>query len=686
MFILVAVAGVGGAAVADPVGARTAATSTAPPTTSAAPQTLTWSDATLIDTLQPFATGLLTDQLVCPSQYLCLAGDSAGLEFSPAPAQGGSWQSLKLSPRTDTGGVVSLSCPTVNFCAAVMRHQSSSGSELLVSARPTDGSAWRLVQSSTPITAITCTGPHACLGEVGSHLIGSATPARPGARWQRLAAPAGLAQVNCFAAGFCLALNGARNGFSSRVFTTWAPLGGRWRSSSSANMGFSHGEGDSADAVSCPSSRFCLISDAYEAVVSRDPLATHAGWSRITSHNGPSNFPEACTTTTCVDFGNTGPSADEALLDTPAPGAQGSSTTQFLPEFVPDAEEPYTPTCAPAGLCVFTDIAGSIWANRHPGVAGSAWRQVSLGHQYTGVADVSCVAAGCVAADDSGALLGSAGPNGPWSLLSRPAHNDAGGTVVACSPDRFCVHTGGASSYDLSTHTLTTGAGDAGYGATSASCPSRLLCVIARQEDDDVAVSTNPDAGSAQVWTPVPIATNFAQPSHCDDCGPPPLYVSCPDDGFCVLADPEAGVFVGRGEGDLDQASAWSQAMPVSVSGIVNGIACPSETACLLSSTRDVYSYDPATNAIAELVTLPRPEATASLSCTSVAFCVAVAGSDAYAGTATAGNWTQTPLEPGGPRPPWLRTPPALTTVSCVDGEGCVVFDDQGYAFRATPG
>ena len=121
-------------------------------------------------------------RLSCPSESLCVGLDEAGnVLTSTSPTGGaGGWTITHL----DTGGVSSLSCPSVSFCIAV------GGSSVLSSTDPTGGaSAWTLQQevffsNETSYGGVACASPSLCVvtGSNG-HVAESTNPTGGAGAW-----------------------------------------------------------------------------------------------------------------------------------------------------------------------------------------------------------------------------------------------------------------------------------------------------------------------------------------------------------------------------------------------------------------------------------------------------------------------------------------------------------------------
>jgi hypothetical protein len=121
-------------------------------------------------------------RLSCPSESLCVGLDEAGnVLTSTSPTGGtGGWTITHL----DTGGVSSLSCPSVSFCIAV------GGSSVLSSTDPTGGaSAWTLQQevffsNETSYGGVACASPLLCVvtGSNG-HVAESTNPTGGAGAW-----------------------------------------------------------------------------------------------------------------------------------------------------------------------------------------------------------------------------------------------------------------------------------------------------------------------------------------------------------------------------------------------------------------------------------------------------------------------------------------------------------------------
>jgi hypothetical protein len=188
----------------------------------------------------------------CPSGSFCAAVDSAG---NAVTFNGSGW-----SAPTGIDGAVALSsvsCPSMSFCVAV----DSAGNALTF-----DGTAWsapRSIDATITLSSVSCPSASFCVAvdQSGNALTYN------GSTWS---APASidpghsLSSVSCPSASFCVAVDKTGNEVTDS--------GGTWSAAASIDPG------RSLSSVSCPSASFCLAVDINAYFV------THEGgsWSSPT--------------------------------------------------------------------------------------------------------------------------------------------------------------------------------------------------------------------------------------------------------------------------------------------------------------------------------------------------------------------------------------------------------------------
>lgn len=211
----------------------------------------------------------------CPSTSFCMAvgyveeGTSGDVGALAERWDGRSW-SLVASPSSSDAAhedlLYGVSCTSPTFCLAV---GSSGGSSALVERW--DGHAWSVRPSydkaggDTQLSAVSCVGASACMavGNAWSTSAGSPVAERWNGSSAVLSSASGtgsLEGVSCVSSTFCLAVGQQGAPVASALAERWNGRG--WTAVPSANVG-SNLYGTSPQAVSCSSTRFCLVVGAY---------------------------------------------------------------------------------------------------------------------------------------------------------------------------------------------------------------------------------------------------------------------------------------------------------------------------------------------------------------------------------------------------------------------------------------
>jgi peptidylprolyl isomerase len=248
--------------------------------------------------------------LSCPSVTLCLLVTPGALYASSSPLTG-PWVSELTVSAPDY--LRDISCPDVDFCAAVLSHDPDptsadpgrTTSSVVISTQPLDGArTWSTTEVTPPdndvsLSAIACPSPHLCVvgggyGEVGSWIETSSDPTGGSSMWsggaldQALGASGpsqyALIDLGCPTPGFCVGfLEDGQLKVSDDPaggFQTWHTLPGGYEANgvawctaprqcavadagtfSSVTAKSSPVVGDSPEVESCLSLAFCVSID-----------------------------------------------------------------------------------------------------------------------------------------------------------------------------------------------------------------------------------------------------------------------------------------------------------------------------------------------------------------------------------------------------------------------------------------
>lgn len=222
----------------------------------------------------------------CPSSRLCVAVDDKGNALASAdPGDSASvWRKTPLGSSAYT--LLSISCPTVSFCAASGYHKQglSEYGEVSISTNPTGGPhAWRTIRPKTHEPTglyISCPSARLCVAEGHAELL-ALTDLSGGSGAGKDAyipgedAPGrGLVSISCPAVRLCVAIDNPLNAGIAHAFTSIDPTGGArtWIRSTVSAIG-SDEEQHYLTGLSCLT-KLCIAIDNFgEDYVTTDPAA-----------------------------------------------------------------------------------------------------------------------------------------------------------------------------------------------------------------------------------------------------------------------------------------------------------------------------------------------------------------------------------------------------------------------------
>jgi hypothetical protein len=232
--------------------------------------------ATSWTTLHVLGGAALT-QISCPSESLCVAGDSIGdvVASSDPQAGAGAWHPSLIGepPSCDKydcyyDSIISVSCASDHFCAA------TDGAELWVSTDPTGGAgAWRRTTLPSSGSRLSCPTASLCVLASAGSIEATADPASPSPHWIATPLPATptritplISDLSCTTSLLCIAVDSA-GGYAFAGDPTGGA--GAW---TIAKIDFQAGSGvlpqpSSLDAVSCQPGGLCVAVDGLGRVL-----------------------------------------------------------------------------------------------------------------------------------------------------------------------------------------------------------------------------------------------------------------------------------------------------------------------------------------------------------------------------------------------------------------------------------
>jgi hypothetical protein len=216
----------------------------------------------------------------CASENFCALTTYDGWIFASSDPTGGSktWLPVNVNGQGQKGAthLISISCPSPSFCAAVSGgSNNSNGGLVLTSTNPAVGQ-WQTTQlgSQLDLRSISCGTPSLCvIAARGGRLFDSADPTGGASAWNEVTTPAGsgdLEGASCVSTVFCAVGN-----MTGNILTTRNPLAGVGAAWNEANAGGSV----QITSVSCPTESACVAVDNNGDVESStDPTGGASSW------------------------------------------------------------------------------------------------------------------------------------------------------------------------------------------------------------------------------------------------------------------------------------------------------------------------------------------------------------------------------------------------------------------------
>jgi hypothetical protein len=563
--------------------------------------------------------------------------------------------SAPVSVDVANGTLLSISCPSASFCAAV-----DQSGNVVTSTNPTGGpSAWTAASidaGNSAFFSVSCPSTSLCVAvDASGNALKSTTPTGAWSPPAKISASS-LLGVSCPSTSLCVAVNG-----DGDVLTS-TDGGSSWNSPlnvDGTNLLIS---------VSCASETLCVAVDQNgNAVTSKDPAAVSPIWTTTVADSGAVFDAVSCApgTTDCVavEYGGNAVSSTDGGSTWSSPAALGAHLAGV--------------SCSSASLCVAVDDAGNVWSSTDPTNAPPTWNSASIDasvqHYMTAV---SCASASfCVAVDSNGSALTSTDPTGDatkWTTAEIDASNGEPREIfgISCASTSLCV--GVDDSGNVLTSTDPAG-GAAAWSLTnigtatsleSISCPTASLCVVG-DGNGNVYTSTNP-TGGASAWNG-PVSLGLDQE----------FGVSCPTEALCVAVNQDGSI---ASSTDPTNAGAWNVQH---VDGnTITSVSCPTESFCM--AVDDVGNFMTSTDPALDSWTSPTTIGDIhsldllAVACPSTSLCVVGDG---------AGN-VLTSTDPTALSPSWtsahLEDNNGIGPITCPTTGLCVAVDGSGNVISST--
>jgi hypothetical protein len=326
--------------------------------------------------------GGLLEHVSCASWGFCVALDGGEAITSADPTGGpAAWSATPIANSPSLDGA---SCPAMNLCVLV-----DSDSKVVTSTEPTaEAGAWRITPlevGHSDLRGVSCASVDLCVWvDDAGNVVSSTDPTAGASAWIESHVDAHrLDGVSCPSAAFCVAVDEAGNVVTSTDPTAGA---GAWSvtnvdaeiplkgiSCASVNLCVAidrEGHAVASDnptggasawhvsslgdsflgGVSCPSERYCIVTDSNEVLTSIDP--SEGRWIAQPAASFSLGAISCSTVSLCVAVG----SGAEAIVAWSEPTAHGPSWSQAGFELNPLSG---TSCAAGGGLCMVTSVGGN---------------------------------------------------------------------------------------------------------------------------------------------------------------------------------------------------------------------------------------------------------------------------------------------------------------------------------------
>jgi hypothetical protein len=218
---------------------------------------------------------------------------------------------------------------------------------------------------------------------------------------------------------------------------------------------------------------------------------------------------------------------------------------------------------------------------------------------------------------------------------------------------------------------------------TGISCPSATLCVAV--DASGRVLHTATPLGGVAGWTK-PVSVDSATLTGGGAAGF--SSIDCPTTTFCMAVDNAANGQVAYTTNPTGPASAWTLTT-VGSGVLLDAVACPTTTLCVIGGTNAYFSTDPTGGATAWKATAalsPGSSVIASLACNTIKLCVGVGYGNSGVGLSvgsaapTTTTWSQGLI---GSDPP-AQYAGTIDSVACPKRNFCVAVDGGSNAYTST--
>ncbi len=355
--------------------------------------------------------------------FCCTLPLLATLAAPASSAAGAKWTLRQLPPMTpyevekESGPPMSgVSCPSESLCVAVgsagIDTSTGAADPLAFSQAPTGGLAeWHVVTPPPPsgvaerfnLSAISCASKKLCVAVSNKGFIYVSTePTGAATAWSPtvIKEGRGISDVSCPTASFCAAVGGK----GGKVFTSTDPISGSWQMSQLAGSPELRG-------VSCGTPSLCVAIGKVGAsdtqvgegriFVSTNPTGGPSTWQEAGSPSGPAGLQGVdCVSTLLCAAGNA--NGDVLTSTDPSGAASWSETNAGTSMRITSV------FCPTASRCVAVDDNGDVLTSTDPSGGIGAWQVESLVPALREPPDNALFAASC-ASTSLCALVGADG-------------------------------------------------------------------------------------------------------------------------------------------------------------------------------------------------------------------------------------------------------------------------------------
>ncbi len=469
--------------------------------------------------------------------------------------------------------------------------------------------------------------------------------------WKGPSAKPGEA-VDCPTTGLCLLAAGEHSGYGGSLYYATS-IGGSWSEAYSPSYG--------VDAISCPSTSFCLDGQDGAGYYRYATSPASSSWTLLDQGNAAMKGVDCLSSSFCAIADNSG-RVHVATSETQI------KSTSWTETDVDGSTALNGIACTSTTSCVAVDAAGHV-VNLVIGSNGAATASKQDIDGSTSINAITCTGnATCVAVDTSGSIFISANNGTSWEK-DEVVSGDL--TAVSCSTSVLCMtvnNDGYVTAFDPTVMQPI----DVNESLNGVSCvPASSDCVVTDVNGNEL-YSTNVSVGGAASWTV------WKGPS-----AKPGEAVDCPSSGLCLLAAGEDSGYGGNLYYATSIGGSWTQAYSPAYG--VDAISCAptsSGSFCLDGQDGDGY-FRYATNPASTSWTLldQGNAAMKGVDCLSSSFC-AIADSNGRVHIATSTSqiesysWTETDVDGST----------ALNGIACTSTTSCVAVDAAGNAIELSIG